>query len=239
MNKLAPIGHNRPPDPFDAHRVNLQDLYLEAKNWADGEKLQTQAQADEISFLIDQLRKGQKAADESRAAEKKPHDDAAKAVQTKWKPILEQADRAIAACKSALAPWLQAQEAEKQRIAAEARKAAEEASQRAAEAARQADLSSLEDRERTEALVEAAEQAQKAVKRAEGDRAQATGGSRAMSLRSVWKTEMADPVAAARWAWVAHRAECEAFFLDLAQKDVRTGRHTIDGFTITEVRVPV
>lgn len=238
---LAPIGHNSPPepDPFEAHKIALEDDFTEARNWADGTALASQAQADELSFLIDRLRKGQKAADEARAAEKRPLDEQVKAIQAKWKPLLDKADMVIAACKRTLAPWLQALEAEKQRLAAEARRVAEEAAQKAVDAARAADPANLEEQERVEALVESARDAQKGAKRAEGDRAQAIGGSRAMSLRSVWTASMADPVAAARWAWVAHHPECEAFFLTLAEKDVRAGARKLDGFAITEERVPV
>lgn len=241
IDLVAGIGHNAgpEPDPFEAHKLALEDDFTEARNWADGTALESQAQADELSFLIDRLRKGQKGADEARTAEKKPLDDQVKAIQAKWKPLLDKADTAIAACKRTLAPWLQAQEAEKQRIAAVARKAAEEASQRAAEAARKVDHTNLEAVEAAEALVTDAEDAQKAAKRAENAKAQATGGSRAMSLRSVWKCEMTDPVAAARWAWVAHRPECEAFFLTLAEKDVRVGARKLAGFAVTEERVAV
>jgi hypothetical protein len=40
------------------------------------------------------------------AEEKKPHDERCKAVQAKWKPIIDKADLATSTAKEALAPWL-------------------------------------------------------------------------------------------------------------------------------------
>ena len=46
----ASIGHNNPPaDPFGAISAHIDDLYTEAKNWADGTPIVSQAQADEVS----------------------------------------------------------------------------------------------------------------------------------------------------------------------------------------------
>jgi hypothetical protein len=60
------------------------------------------------------LRKARKDADEARVAEKKPHDDAAKAVQAKWTPLLDKCELAETTAKKALAPYLIAKEAAQQ-----------------------------------------------------------------------------------------------------------------------------
>jgi len=60
-----------------------------------------------------------KLADENRKEEKRPHDDAAKVVQSKWKPILDRAALAIDVCKKALTPYL-AEKERKQALVAEA-----------------------------------------------------------------------------------------------------------------------
>src|SRR3546814_6319433 len=45
--------------------------------------------ADAVGKLLDMIRQAKKAADEQRVIEKKPYDDAAKAVQTKYKPLID------------------------------------------------------------------------------------------------------------------------------------------------------
>jgi hypothetical protein len=82
--------------------------------------------ADAVSKLLDMIRKAKKEADDFRAAEKKPHDDAAKAVQEKWKPLITRCDLAADAAKKALTPYLEAVEREKRAVAEAARKAADE-----------------------------------------------------------------------------------------------------------------
>ena len=70
-------------------------------------------------------------ADAARAEEKRPHDEAAKAVQSKWKPLLDKADRAVTAAQKPLTDYLlrleRERQAEAQRLAEEARKAEEQA----------------------------------------------------------------------------------------------------------------
>jgi hypothetical protein len=80
------------------------------------------------------LRKARKDADEARVAEEKPHDDAAKAVQQKWKPLLDKCELAETTAKKALTPYLEAKEAQQRAEAEALRKAAEEAAERAREA---------------------------------------------------------------------------------------------------------
>lgn len=90
---------------------------------------QTQAEADAASNIRDKLNSLAKEADRIRADEKKPHDDAAKAVQTKWKPVVDSAKAEADRIRDKLlTPFLKAED-EKRRKAAEeaARKAAEEA----------------------------------------------------------------------------------------------------------------
>jgi hypothetical protein len=67
----APMGHNKPPEatPYEAIRVHLDDLLTEAANWADGSGVENQAQADEVSRLIEDLRLGLQAADDARVKE--------------------------------------------------------------------------------------------------------------------------------------------------------------------------
>ena len=122
---LAGIGHNQ-ATPFDLSLEEIDGLFAEAKNWLDGKGVHSEADATGVSKLLDAARQAKKLADEARKEEKRPHDEKVKAVQEKWKPILEKADLVAETCKAALTPWLQKVEAEKRAIAEKARREAKE-----------------------------------------------------------------------------------------------------------------
>jgi hypothetical protein len=233
----ASIGHNNPPaDPFDGFAAHINDLFDEAKNFLDGEGVQSQGQADAVAALLDQLRKAGKDADAARAAEKKPHDDAAKAVQAKWKPLLEKADLAVTTAKRALAPWLMKLEEEKRAAAEKARLEAEEKARAAAEAMRAAQDDDLAAREAAEALVADAKKAEGAAHRAEADKAHAKGGDRAATLRSYFSPVLVDPKAALVHYVSVNPEAVKGFLLTLAKADVAAGKRQIPGFDVQEER---
>lgn len=244
------MGHNNPPveiepTPFEMSEVEIGDLYAEAKNWLDGELVSSQAQADALSKLIDDLRRAGKLADERRIAENKPFDDGKAEVQARYAPLIADTKSvkgkvplAVDMAKKALTPWLQKLEDEKRAKAEAARREAEEIDRKAQEAlaaARAAD--DLSKREEAEVLLSQAKAADEAASKAENAKAHATGGSRAMGLRSVWRAEMTDARAAAAHYWVTRREDVDAFFQGLADADVRAGKREIPGFMIAETRV--
>lgn len=232
----AMIGHNGAPEEtaFDAFSAHIGDLFGEAKNFLDGAGVNSEPEAEAVSKLMDELRTAAKDADKARAVEKKPHDDAGKAVQAKWKPLLDRAEMAVDACKKALAPWLQAQ-AEEQRIAAEkARQEAEEKAKAAAEAARATTLDDLAGREAAEALVADAKAAEADARRAEKARPQATGGARAATLRTTYRPELVNPSEALKHYVKTRPDELKACLQKLAEVDIRNGIRTLPGFVVHE-----
>ncbi len=240
MNDIAGIGHNQ-ATPFDLSLEEIDGLYTEAKNWLDGSGVNSQADADGVSKLLDAARQAKKTADEARKEEKRPHDDAGKAVQEKWKPVIEKADLVADTCKAALKPYLEKLEQAK-RVAAEAAcREAKEKMERAAEAVRKAheNEGNLAERETAEIMLKAAKFAEGQATKAENDKARANGGSRAVSLRSVWKPVIANAREAARHYWVERRPEMETFLVGLAETDVRYGIRQIPGFDVIEEKVPV
>jgi hypothetical protein len=252
MNAHAPIveapppaGHNNPPEatPFEAIRVHISDLMEEARNWCDGTPVETQAQADEVSRLMEEFRRAHQAADEARKAENKPFDDGKAAVQEKYAPLIADTKavrgmtvRAIDALKAALTPYLRKLEDEKRAAALAAQEAAAEAARIASEAMRAAAPSDLTAREEAEAKVAEAAQAQADATKAAQDRAHAKGGSRATGLRSYWSPALTDAQAALRHYVTTDPDAVKAFLLQLAVSDVAAGKRTIPGFTITEER---
>jgi len=240
-NPRAVAGNNAPPvpTPFDLVAENVSDVYLEAKHWLDGAAVSSQAEADAIALLLDMARKAEKAADDLRVAEKKPHDDAAKAVQVKFKPLLDKTALVTRSCKDALTPWLERVEAAKRASAEEARREAD-AKKAAAEAeVRRAQSAGMEARERAEQQLRDAKDAGAAASRAEKSTAQAKGGARAVGLRTSYRPELTDAREAARHYWTARREALEAFLLDLARDDVARGLRAIPGFVVHEERSAV
>lgn len=244
-NPRVKLGDNAPPDPFGAIVAHVEDTLTEVRHYADGSPITSQAMADEVSGLIDVLRKAEKVADEARVKEAAPFNEEVAAVQAKYNvyiaPLKNRAPGkiplAIDALKKTLAPWLQAIEDENNRKATEARQAAQKAAQEAAEAVRAAQATSdLEARERAEALVTQARAAETAAARTEGAKAHATGGERAIGLKDHWIPKLTDGQAALRHYWTMNRLALEAFALDLAVADVRAGKRQIPGFDVINER---
>lgn len=230
------IGHNNPPPDTcataDDFRASIDELLEEARNWLDDKGVQSQADADGVSKLLEELRRTSKDADKARAAEKKPHDDAAKAVQAKWKPIIDKADLAAKVCKQALTPFLTKLADEKRAREEEARRQAEAAEIAAQQAFAQTGPSDLEAREEAERLAKAAKDAEAEFKRTAKEKTHAKGGSRAIGLRTSYVAEIENANDFAKWAWVNCRADMDAFLADLAQRLVRNGQRGMPGVNV-------
>lgn len=114
-------------DSFEALKDRIEDLVRDAEREIKSGAAPDQSAADRASDLANRLAELQKKADAARKAEKKPHDEAAAAVQAKWTPLVGAAGIYKRLKDAVIAPFLVA-EAKKQREAAEAqRRAAEQA----------------------------------------------------------------------------------------------------------------
>lgn len=223
------VGHNNPPDPIDGFKTHIEDLLVEAQNFLDGSGVNSKEEADGVSRIITDLRTAKKGADEQRKTEKKPHDDAGKAVQAKWKPIIDRADMAVEVAKKAIAPWLQ--KLEEERLAKE--KAAQEDADRKAEEARQAHLAAQADdlaaQEAAEAKIKEAEDAQKAATKIANTKTHAKGGGRAIGLRTKWEAEITDRRAALNHYVGANPDAFIELIQTLANTDARGSRPDVPG----------
>jgi len=241
------IGANNPPaepNPFEAIRISIDDHLTEARNWADGTEIENQAQADEVSRLIEDLRLDSDAAEALRVEQKKPHDDAVAEIQARFNPLIADLKNkqpgkvplAIRALKATLGAYLQKLEDAKLALARKAREEADAAAKAAAEAARAAAPSDLAALEAAEELVAEAKDAATFAKYAENDKAQARGGSRAMGLRSYWIPTLTAPREAVEHYIATDPQAVKDFLLKMAEVDIRNGKRTLPGFTITEER---
>lgn len=241
MNQIAPIGHNQAPTPFDEIEERINELYDEAKLWLDGEPVTKQEQADALNTLANHIREAAKQADQMRKEEAKPFDDGKKEVQDRYNPLIQKGkgktELALNAVKSALKPYLLELDRIQQEAAQKAREEAERAERDAQAAMQHRDPSNIEHQEEANRLAEQAKSAQQAANKAENAKAHAKGAGRATGLRTRTKVSIANERKAAGWAWKHDREALMIFVLTQAEKAVRNGAQSLEGFSITEEKV--
>lgn len=245
-----PLGHNNPP-PFDPAIVQEHDEVAAkftdtAGKWLDRGDLTAEEDAQKLNDFIAGARGRKKLVDAARADAKKPHDDAGKAVQAAFTPIMAKLDAAVAKVQPLLTKWLEDKEAarkkEAARLAEEARLAREEAAKLAAQAAARNDVSGEID---AEAAMKAAAYAEKAavrMERATDKVASATGGTKSAGLRTYWRATIAN-----RGAAIMHyrdAPEIAELLVNLAERDARRAGFDpetmkIPGITLTPERKAV
>lgn len=218
--------------PFDAAKLEIDDLFAEAEVWLAGDGVSSAAEAEAVETLLDMARTAKKTADEARKVENEPFDTGKAAVQARYNPILKRADIIADTCKTALKPWREKEAAEKAAKADAARKEADELLVKAALAIR-ASSGNVVEREKAEEALTIAKEADKFASRTEK---KATTGN---GLRTTYRAEMRDGVAAARHYWTYARTDMQDFLLSLAERDVRAGKREIPGFNIIEERKAV
>lgn len=232
-------GGNNPPEPtpIEEARELVSLLDVEASAWFDGEPIKNQKQADEVARLIDAARKAKQQFDKDRKAEKQPHDEAAKAVDAKWKPVIADAERILEIAKAAQTPWLIKLDEEKRAAEEKARKEAEAKAAEARRLAEEAD-GSLAAAKARDAAIEEAKRAEWKAQQAHNDKAGAKGAgmARTVSLRTTWRSLVED-----RRAILNHIAKTDpesltAFVEDWAAKAVRKGARELPGVNIYEER---
>lgn len=236
-NPRAVIGGNEPPEPspFEVATKAVEDAFGEAALWLDGAKVDSQALADGIGNLLKVIRDARKLADENRKVENEPFDTGKAEVQARYKPLLEKADLAASACKKALAPWLEAEDARLAREAALKREAAQEATRKAQEAIRAADVANLAERAAAEALIKDAKKAETIAHRAEKQTASAGGSfGKVVSLRTTYLPHIINETDFARFVWKEHRDELVEFLVNLARRLVDSGQRGIPGVEVVE-----
>jgi hypothetical protein len=243
----APAGHNNPPpDALGAMTVHVDDLYVEAANWCDGQEIENADQAAEVDRLIDLFKEAITDCEAAREVEKKPHADKVKAIQESWYPLIGETQKitgkAIRAKKALLevkSVWGRKQQAlrdaEAQRLRDEAAKKAAEAAQAARDAA--GDLSATE---AAEDLIRDAQSALKAAAQAEKPSVKGMRDHWVIKGFAPW-TDDAGKVVEGRGALLRHYLKTAPELLldacmELARQDVQRGKRTIPGLIIENER---
>lgn len=237
--EVAGMGHNNPPEPtpLEAARETISLLDMEASAWFDGAPIENQRQADDVARLIDAARKARQQFDNQRKAEKKPHDDAAKAVDATWKPVIADAERIVEIGKAAQTPWLIKQDEEKRATEALMRAEAARAAAEARRLAEEAD-GSLAAAKARDAAIEEAKRAESVAHQASTDKAGAKGAgmTRAVTLRTTWRAEVQDRRALLNHIAKASPDDLTVFVEEWAAKAVRGGARDLPGVRVYEER---
>ncbi|NGO63934.1 hypothetical protein G6N76_09620 [Rhizobium daejeonense] len=245
FDPFAIAGHNGGP-PLDDASANdnqpqyitifteIDDLYDEAKNWADGEAIASQEMHDAIEKLYNGLHEAGKKADDLRKADKKPLDDKIDEIQKLYNPYIQPKKGKVDLAKSSLGTLLAAwrKKVADEKAAEAAAKAAEAAeAKRLAEEAIRSSSGNLAAREEAEELLDDAKKLERGAKRADKAATTWTG------LRSVWVTTLVDEEAAIEWAWGVDSDAFRRLSLSLAEEKVRGGARELPGFSIVEDKV--
>jgi hypothetical protein len=241
MTEIAQIGDNGGPplDALPAMSLHIDTLMETAQGFLDGEPVETAEAAAIVAKLIDEGRKAGKDADNLRKEEAKPFDEGKKAVQARWKPVIDKTDLIVATAKRALLPYQMKLEAEQRERADQARREAEAARQAQIDAERAAQASAdLDAAQRAADLRKAADKAQREASKA--DKATAAvpvEGARAISLRAVWRAEITDRRALLQHYMRTRPADLEAWLQMQADRDVHAGIRVIPGVLVKDERV--
>lgn len=242
MNDMthAGIGHNGPPaasiPAVPAEMLEkVQNFSVTAGEWLDLKEIDNEARAVRCTDFLSGAKGLLSLIDDERKRQKKPHDDAAKAVQDAFRKSIDTVDFAIKRVGLIQTAWLKVEKAR-----AEERKRQEKRD--ADEKARQADRAAREAEARNDvAGIAAAQAAQKdaakevkaAAAPVKAQAGSATGAGRTISLRTTWFADVQN----INHAFVAYREhpEVRALLERLATADVRSqgGEKTApQGFTL-------
>ncbi|MBC2887263.1 hypothetical protein H7Q97_17930 [Ochrobactrum sp. CM-21-5] len=235
----APIGHNRPPlSAYETVKQEIEDLFDEAKHFADGDPIDSQELADAITKLHDSLHEAGKRADEARKDEAKPHDDAKAEIQARYNLLIGNTKTTgkgkvvlgKETLQTLLTPWRTRVAAEKEAAAKAAREEADRIAREAQEAMR-ASAGNLEEREKAEELLAVAKKADRWAKRE--DRSATTG----TGLRTIWHCTLENEGKALDWAYGLAPDRFKELVQSMAEETVRAGMRQVPGFKVWDERV--
>lgn len=214
-------------DPFTEIVLEVDDLYAEVANWADGTPVENQEQCDALDALDKALLDADKRREAIRKEEARPFDEGKAAVQAKHNPVKDKVARARDVISKPRSDWKAKLAAEKAAKAAEAARIAEQERQKAIEAMR-ASSGDLEAREEAERQLETAKEAEAFAKR---ENKRATTG---LGLRTVWVATMTDKREAVRSTFALDPQAFVDLAQEIANRAAKTGTREIPGFEITE-----
>lgn len=207
-NDLPPRDHNHPPElvGFDELSGRVNGFIDTSNRWIIERPTLTDADmADKASGLKTQLGDLKKDLDKRRREAKKPHEDAASAVDAVFKPMIDLVDRAYRAIGDKITAFMleQQRKADEERRQKEAearrqREEAEAAAERAREEASKQGGDALRAQAEAEAKARLAAQAEKDAAKPTKVQLRGDYTTKAVSLRVTWHARVTDETAALR-----------------------------------------
>jgi len=223
---VATIGHNQPPDPHEALKVEFEGERELAEQFLKT-PITTQAQADQAAVWSKKIAAIAKKATDLHKVEKQPWLDGGRAVDDKWRPLKEEPDTLSKRLKRHLDVFLQGQ-LRKERERQEAVRQEEERLRREAEElARKAAASDQQSEAERNAAKEEAERLQREAeakaKEAEARNASAGRTGAKVALRTFVSARVTDYKAAALALLAMNHADLKSTIDQLANRAVRAG----------------
>lgn len=220
-------GHNNPP-PEAEIGLKIDELFDLLSDSTGESGVTSDEQEAAIDALLDEFRAAAKALDAARTAEKKPVLEMGRAIDARFKPVIDKASAGADECKRLLTPWRQA----KQKAADDAaRKAREEAERIEAEAiAARKDATDLADKWAAELQIKTADKLRK-----EADRKDASP----TGLRTTYAAEVTSYRDATLHYMKLYPQEFMALVDRLAANDARGSRGKVPGVVFVERKTAV
>lgn len=224
MNAQTKIGDNsKTVDPEIAFSAAINDLRDEAANFLDGAPIENQGQADAVTTILDSMKALSRDAEKERKAEKQPHLDAGKAVDSKWQPLIKTAKLVTEEAQKPLTVWRTEQQRLKDLETERLRKLAEQQQLEAQEALKAAN--GLEQREAAEKLAESAQITERTANKIKRG---------PTSLTTYWEAEITDKKALLQFVMKNDPLTLTAFLEAWAAQHVRDNKTGCAGVTAHE-----
>lgn len=250
----APRGHNGPPEDepaidgasFLALKAHAEDLLTEARHWADGAAIETEAQASEVARLIRALQRTGGLLDDARVAEKKPLDEQIAEIQERYNALIAglktknskpgSITRAVTALDAVTKRWLLKKDQERRDREAAAQAEAQRLADEARAAQQAADPTDLGAMEAAAEAMDGAIEAQREAQRIASETVSVKGsdGSRAIGLRKTYRPVLKDRKAALIHVATTDPEALTLFLCARAEAAVRAGARSVPGFDVVE-----
>ncbi|WP_283177873.1 hypothetical protein [Gemmobacter sp. 24YEA27] len=173
MNDMTPIGigHNGAPDPIDEINARYEGDRLAAESWADGAKVENEAQMKEADTLRKSMQRWRLDLEKGQKEATTPLRDAYQSELDRWKPTIADAKRIEGCIVAGVDAFKRAEDARKAEIARLAREeeARKQREVEAAAALARHNPADLEAQRAAEAAAREAEQARIAASKASKD----------------------------------------------------------------------
>lgn len=234
---MTEIGHNSGASMVPTNiTATIDDISEKAKRWKQA-GVNDEAQAMKLTDFISKVRSTKTEADETRKAQRKPHDDAIAVIQDDYRPLLEALDRCLSDTLAIANDWTKQEQA---RLERERAKEIEQARSTLEKAERDLERAQIHGDYAGQAKAEAAiTKAHKALgttaKPKKAAMKSMSGGGRTLAARTVRRAEITDLAKALHH----YRDEPEIAQLveKLANRDIRAAKGkpvSIPGVTVTE-----